>query len=298
METKTGGNPQDIRQGAKHTLFVEGTENSFDVKVIQKLLDKNELGQIRVETMGGCDNVRSAAQALIQHHPDYYFLIDRDDQSDETVTKSWGKFPNPAEYNMIIWRKRELENYFIDPEYLKYSSYIKSGSTIADIKEYILKKCNERLFFDAANLTILSLNRQLQQRPLNTFRNPDEFISQQDGLSQLVQLGSIEKKLTAIANLLQQNNIEQIYENFINELSSGQTPLQYNCGNWLFRMTGKEIFHSMATQYFQVISNTGILQGAQQREQIALQLVKLPLAQQPDDFQELVNLLRQRLASS
>ena len=298
MRASAGGNSQDILQKARHKLFVEGGDDSLDIKVIQKLLDNNELGVITVKSMGGCDNVRSAAQALIKHHSCYYFVIDRDDQPDQTVEQSWDKFPDPNAYNMIIWRKRELENYFIESEYLKYSSYIKSGFTITDIEKCILQKCNERLFFDAANLTILALNRKLKQNPLSTFRNPDEFTKQQDGISKLDQLESISEKQTEIKNLLEKNNIEKIYTDFVDELSGGQIPLQYNCGNWLSRMAGKEIFHAMATECFQVKSNPRPLQGAPQREQIALQLVGLPFVQQPRDFQELINLLKQRLKRS
>jgi hypothetical protein len=52
MRASTGGNSQDILQKARHNLFVEGGDDSLDIKVIQKLLDNNDLGQIRVEPMG------------------------------------------------------------------------------------------------------------------------------------------------------------------------------------------------------------------------------------------------------
>jgi hypothetical protein len=105
-----------------HKVFVEGSnDEEIDPIVIKELLRINGLTQVQVLVMGGCDNVRSAAQALFHEHPSYYFLIDRDDQDAQTVENYWLNFPDPATHNLLIWRKRELENYFIDPSYLQNS---------------------------------------------------------------------------------------------------------------------------------------------------------------------------------
>lgn len=112
MKARTGGDASSVLQSAQHRVFVEGSnDEEIDPVVIRELLRANGLAQLDVKPMGHCDNVRSAAQALIRHHPTYYFLIDRDDQDQPTVDRSWSDFPNPETHNIIIWRKRELENY-------------------------------------------------------------------------------------------------------------------------------------------------------------------------------------------
>jgi hypothetical protein len=58
------------------------------------------------------------AHALYQYHHDYYFLIDRDHHNDEEIEQYWEKFPDESTDNPLIWRRREIENYFLIPEYL------------------------------------------------------------------------------------------------------------------------------------------------------------------------------------
>lgn len=295
-----GGNAAQVNQKAQHKLFVEGKDNQeIDAVVIKELLNNNELNgelsAIGVNTMGGCDNVRSAAQALIKEHPSYYFLIDRDDQNQDTVNQSWQKFPDPNEYNVLIWRKREFENYFLDLDYLEKSSFIKPR---VNLKQRLIKVCNQRLFLDAANLTLYTIKRELQ-KPLTVkhFANHDDFKNKADGLLKLEQLSVfMDEKRLAVSNVLEKNAINTIYLNFIDELSGGILPLKYGIGTWLERMSGKEIFSIMANQCFEVKDFSGkLLTGEEQKKQIAKELVKLPLNQQPTDFQELICLLKNRI---
>ncbi|MEI6334006.1 MAG: hypothetical protein WCS87_05560 [Methylococcaceae bacterium] len=290
-----GVNATEVLQKAKHKLFVEGKDNQeIDLVVVQELFNNNELTAIEVQAMGGCDNVRSAAQALIHEHSSYYFLIDRDDQNQTTVNESWLKFPDPNSYNMLIWRKRELENYFIAPEYIGKSSFLKPD---INVDQRILKECNRRLFLDAANLTLYALSRELR-KPLTIkhFAEPAQFKNVDDGLVQLEQLSGLVDKKTEVVAILKNETVKEIYEGFVKELSGGVLPLQYDSGTWLARMSGKEIFRVISNQCFEVRdAANNLLTGKEQNKQIARQLAKLPLAQQPTDFQELVALLKKRV---
>ena len=295
MKLQRGVNATEVLQKAKHKLFVEGKDNQeIDIVVVQELLNNNELTAIEVQAMGGCDNVRSAAQALIHQHSSYYFLIDRDDQNQTTVNESWLKFPDPNSYNMLIWRKRELENYFIAPEYIGKSSFLKPN---ANVDQRILKECNRRLFLDAANLTLYALSRELR-KPLTIkhFAEPAQFKNVNDGLVQLEQLSGLVDKKTEVENILKNDTVKEIYEGFVKELSGDVLPLQYDSGTWLERMSGKEVFRVIANECFQVRdAANNLLTGKEQNKQIVRQLAKLPLAQQPTDFQELVALLKKRV---
>lgn len=288
---------EDIRQSAKHTLFVEGkTNQAFDPIVMEELLSNNNLGRITVQAIGHCDNVRSAAEALIYHHSSYYFLIDRDDNDDSTVEKSWNSFPDLSQHNLLIWKKRELENYFIEPTYLANSSFLKTN--LDDLKELILNECNQRIFIDAANFTILNLHRKVKRKFCNQFRNLDKFKSQQDGEFALANLTEIASKKHEIDEILTIDIVKQIYFEFVQELSGGTLPLQYGCGNWLEQLSGKEIMNNIMNQCFQVKDRNGkYLQGEERTKQVVKELLNLPLNQQPDDFQNLVALLKTRINS-
>jgi hypothetical protein len=125
MKIHLGGDAAGVLQSARHTVFVEGGhDGEIDPVIIGYLLKRNGLPQVEVRAMGSCENVRNAAHALVRHHPSYYFVIDRDDQDNETVERSWSDFPDLETDNLLIWRKRELENYFIDPEYIEKSEFL------------------------------------------------------------------------------------------------------------------------------------------------------------------------------
>jgi hypothetical protein len=291
-----------IEQSNQHTLFVEGAnEQEIDAIVLQELLKNNSLGFVKVQTMGACDNVRSAAQALIAHHPNYYFLIDRDNQDQKTVDDSWNKFPDPNAFNMLIWHKRELENYFIDPEYLAKSIYLKSNLN-PPLEQRILEYCNSRLFMEAANLTLSYLKNKLREVSITKtifkdFGNSALFNNEVNGWLQLEQRSNaLDNTLAQIqSDFLDKHGIENIYKEFIKELSGGLPVLQYDCGSWLERMSGKEIFRHIANQCFEIDDANRILSSKEKNNQIAKQLVKLPINQQSDDFQKLVEILKNRI---
>ncbi|TVQ58622.1 MAG: hypothetical protein EA366_06375 [Spirulina sp. DLM2.Bin59] len=299
MRLERGVNATRVNQDARHKLFVEGKDNQeIDPIVIKELLHNNGLTAVGVSTMGGCDNVRSAAQALIKEYPSYYFLIDRDDQDQETVDKSWQDFPDLDNYNMLIWHKRELENYFIDPDYIENSSFQKRE---INIRQRILNECNSRIFLDAANLTLYSISRELRKPlPIRHFRNPDKFRDQNAGELELSGLAvAMNERKISVASLLEQNAVKQRYIEFIQELSGGRIPLQYGSGSWLERMSGKEVFRVIANQCFEVKNAQGqSVVGKDKNKEIAKELARLPLEQQPSDFQGLINLLKSKVDGS
>jgi hypothetical protein len=298
MKLQRGGDATRVLQSAQHKVFVEGShDEEIDPIVISELLKRNGLTQVEVRPMGGCDNVRSTAQALIRHHPSYYFLIDRDDQDQDTVEHSWANFPNPETHNMLIWRKRELENYFIDPDYIENSSFLRV--TGENLRQRVIDECNRRIFLDAANLTLRKLHREVRRPFAKDFCDPEQFRSEADGMRQLKELAKLEEKQESVADLFAKDAVRGIYSDFVRDLSGGTLPLQYGSGTWLERMSGKEIFRCIAGLCFQVKAANGkFLQGKEQNEQIAKELLELPLDQQPADFQQLFNLLKARVEST
>lgn len=298
MKIRRGGDATGVLQSAGHSIFVEGSsDEEIDPVVIKELLRVNGLTQVDVKPMGGCENVRSAAQALIRHHPSYYFLIDRDDQDQAAVERSWSDFPNPNTHNVIIWRKRELENYFIDPDYLMGSRFLKVSEQ--ELRQRILDECNRRLFLDGANLTLLARHRSVRPPFASHFANPDDFRTRSDGEKRLQETAALLDKETAVAATLSKSAVAVLYATFVDELSGGAIPLQYGVGSWLERMSGKEVFRCIAGTCFQVVAaDKSTLQGKVQNKEIAKGLLALPIAQQPADFRQLVDLLRTRVAAN
>ena len=117
---RAGVGADAVRFDARHVLFVEGGgAEAIDPTVLRALLGS----LLRIEPLGASFSVTSAAEALHPFHPDYYFLIDRDHHDDDFVERSWANFPDAGSQNLLVWRKREIENYFLDsPSRLTLSS--------------------------------------------------------------------------------------------------------------------------------------------------------------------------------
>ena len=146
LQIRTGVRPEEVRAGGEHVLFVEGSEDgSLDQAVLRVLLSR----LLRIETMGPSYSVKSAAQALSRHHPRYYFLIDRDHYDDGFVERCWRNFPDPDTDNLIVWRRREIENYFLDPLFLVESAYCHANEN--ELMTTLIQAAQERLFLDVAN---------------------------------------------------------------------------------------------------------------------------------------------------
>lgn len=82
-------------------------------------------------------SVRSVATALRQFHPEYWFVIDRDDWDDTAVEASWQRFPDPAHDNLLIWRKKELESYFLEPDWACRSRYLMPSASSNALKNWL-----------------------------------------------------------------------------------------------------------------------------------------------------------------
>jgi hypothetical protein len=192
ITVKNNPRSEEILQSRRHVLFVEGNDpEGIDPGILRVLLED----KIRIEVLGPSFHIESAARALYSHHPDYYFLIDRDHYDDAFVNKCWSAFPSPDTPNLLVWRKREVENYFIDPEYLKNSTFLNVSEKT--LSEKILEFSNQRLFLDIVNQVIISIREDHKQNWIELFSNPNEFTS----------YNTAENKLISIPQLLERPNV-------------------------------------------------------------------------------------------
>lgn len=296
-EIRQNVDPEDFRQSARHTLFVEGGgSEAIDPQVLNFLL-RNRGVNIRIMTLGHSSNVRSVAQALYPYHPDYYFLIDRDHHDQNVVERSWRNFPDEKTDNLLIWRRREIENYFLIPEYLVKSPYL--NSSLDELKKCIREAAHKRIFLDAANIVILKLKRELKQDWIEMFKDTDwvnGFDTKEKALGQLTGRHEHAKKQCDILEKLGSYPVTDHFTGVVEELFSGQTELEFGKGSWLEMVKGKSVLHTIINTCFQVKDATGkLLQGSDRMTEVVRSLLKLPLEDQPDDFRELYRLIAGRV---
>lgn len=295
MNVQTGVSSSQVLRGAGHVVFVEGgSDDAFDPTVIRELLRTNGL-RMEVRALGTCDNVVEAAKAMVWKHPTYYFLADRDGREQAFIEHSWTHFPANSTSNLIFWRKRELENYFIAPEYLCLSQFLVGSE--AELRKLILEEAKRRIFLEAANLVLLRIRSAVVTPPSAWFTQIEKFKNRQDALQELVNSQALQERGDSIRDLLETTNRENMLDETLAMLAGGKAQPEYGVGEWLNLMSGKQIFRAIAGQVFRVTdASDTILQGNEQNNEVAKDLLKRPLAEQPDDFRQLVTLLRDKVA--
>jgi hypothetical protein len=285
---------EDVRQSAKHTLLVEGKgPDALDPRVLGELFRD----RIRIEPLGASFHVASAAEALHPSHPYYYFLIDRDHHDDEYVERSWQNFPDPDKANLLVWRRRELENYFLIPDYASTCEWLTVSRD--ELQTAILRTCQRRLYLDAANRVIVGLREELKQKWIETFDKVDEFPDKTAALHKLRSIAEFKTHATRVKNLLTKREVNSRFDKALNELTGNRESLTYGKGTWLEILQGKAVFSAVVNACFKVRNAKGrFLQGVEARKQVARSLLQLPLEDQPTDFQQLYKLIDKTIRST
>lgn len=289
---RTGVRPPEVRRGARFTLFVEGnSDDGLDPQVLGALLDDTG---VRIKPLGRCFQVAAAAYALHVPHPEFLFLIDRDYQRDEDVEESWQRFPDPGGGNLLIWRRRELESYFLIPDYLGLSPFL--ACSRAELERRILRQAQDRVFMDAANRVIVTLREEMRANWIETFGNPQGFATRQAALARLLACPEFADKMNEDRRRLSSDWLQNRFAENLELLCDGADPLEFGRGRWLELMCAKPILKQVINTCFRVPGSQGVLlQGHLRERQVVRDLLRMPLDQQPDDFRELRRLIAERV---
>ena len=287
VEVSRGAEPEEFRRAAAHTLFVEGSsDEAIDPEALRLLLKGMPL---RIKAMGPSSHIRSVAEALHRHHPDYYFLVDRDHHERHIVEECWRNFPLATTNNLLIWRRRELENYFLIPEYICKSAFLKCSHM--ELQDQIIREAQRRIFLDAANLIIIGLREELKRKWIEVFSEAHSFDTKEAALNHLLNYNHISQKITDVGNKFHKDEITHRFEAIVLDLFGGKSSLQYAHGSWLEKVSGKAILKTIVNKCYQVKAGRKSLQGQGALRELVKELLRLPLPEQPADFQELYTLM-------
>jgi len=295
IEAESRARPEDVRQSARHRLFVEGADpDGPDPFVLRELLGDLP---VRVDALGPSFHVECAAAALAPSHPTYYFLIDRDHRSDEAIEKTWTEFLEPDKSSLLIWRRRELESYLLLPEYIGKSEWLKCSAD--ELLACIVRECQKRVYLDAANLVIIRLREELKEKWVEQFPSPEDFATAGDALKALLDCPELKARAQQTADRLEPARIEELFHGVLNRMLDGEAKVTPNRGEWLAMVRAKHVLPSVISKCFKVTDLQGhTVQGREARHAMATRLLALPPADQPDDFRQLHRLMEQRVRST
>lgn len=198
-------------------------------------------------------------------------------------------------HNLLIWKRREIENYFLEPEYLFNSKYCRVSQD--KIKEKILKFANNRLLLDVSNYVITSIREELKQNWIKKFTDPTEFSSKETALNKLKSANEFELHQKNVEQKVSQKEVECRFNNFLNQMSGGNNNLTFDSGNWLAMIQGKKVLTQVInSECFQVLdNNSNHVNGQDKINTIVKELLQKDESIQPEDFLKLKNLVESRI---
>lgn len=292
MRTATPGfEPSDIGFGSSRILFVEGEPASIDARLLSPLLP-----ELRVKGVGPSMNIKAAAEAFAKVHPAMYFLVDRDHQGDSVVEKTWNRFEEGTG-NLIIWRKKEIENYFLDPKLLCASEFLKEGVAEEMIRERIIDYARSNIYMFVANRVVVHLREELKAEWIKLFKHREDFPNAEAALSQLLNNDLIKGKPCCVKEFF--STVPELFHDEQELMMGDGGNLEWGKGRWLDLMPGKDLLHMLLNdgKLFDVVDKKGRpVQGAPKRYEIMQRLLVVQ-ENWPDDFKSLKQLLTKRANS-
>ncbi len=295
----TGIRSSELNTDAEYLLFVEGekdSDKSIDPIILGQLFENDGNEGIRIKPLRSSSQIQGAAKSLSNHFKKYYFLIDRDYLDDDAVEKTWKKFLTGEENNLLIWRRKAIENYFIDPDYLKCYTHI-NHNKIDILKKEILNCANQYLFMNIANHVIMSMNRKIGEARIDRFDSlTASFSDVESSIEKIKKEISSKKSKNIVENAVSDTEIKRLFNEFHNRMTDGEDTVEFGKGEWMNLMDGKPIFNTIINNknYFDVPKED--IQGDFGfRDAILKDLVKKGDADLPEDFVELRNLINKRM---
>ena len=293
MKAQTGVAAEAVTQGARHVLYVEGNDDGLDVAVLHELLTP----KIRVRPLGASYHNRAAAAALHRYHPEYWFVIDRDDLDDQTVEESWQRFPDPDKHNLLIWRRKELESYFLEPAWISASRYLKPDTTEQQLQNWLAHEANKLLLLESANRVLIRLRNRVKRSEGSLFKPAQLGKLSKDEVADLLVASPVVTALKArLSHELTETQIRAAFDTEHATLSGGAVPLVWGQGRWRDLFGAKAMFHSLVQHHMIVpdLSRPGSRFTARPAEHaVATDLLLHHRGAMPSDLHELKSLLDQ-----
>jgi hypothetical protein len=292
LQARVGANAEEVRQASAHTLFVEGErDESFDPAMLRILLQRT---RVSVQPLGRSASVRTVADALHRFHPTYYFLVDRDHHDDAYVEKSWRGFPDVSSANLLVWRKRELESYFIEPNYFMRNQFV--SCAMDELVSILQEIAARRIYFEAANTVLLSVIHALKSFRIDPFAGVEGFVSRDAAVTKILERKEFRSWRRSMSQRSGDRYLINLYDRVLAMLLEGEAPPRYGNGRWLELLPAKRILSEVVDRCCDVRDRDNCrVQGRDAIKKVVEDLLRLPLTDQPPDFQELYRLVQSKV---
>lgn len=201
---------------------------------------------------------------------------------------SWDRFPDPEHANILIWRYRELENYFLEPAFLAQSTYLKTS--IDQLRAVIIAAAKQRLLIDCANFVIVSVREDLKKNWIDVFSNPEDFKTEKEALSILVSRPEFAQYGRRVGQVKAKHELERRFRSHLKRLTGDRPEIHWGQGDWLKLLKGKKILPGVVSRCFKADD----LMGRDLLRTVLTRLVSKTQNEMPTDFLRLRELIFNR----
>ncbi|MDI9349709.1 MAG: hypothetical protein QM537_06875 [Candidatus Symbiobacter sp.] len=251
-----------------HKVYVEGV---FDALIVREILKKiNFLHP--VYHLGGSKIVKGVSNVLLKNHNNCHFIIDRDHHEDNEVNQSWENFTG-IDGGVIIWKKREIENYFLDAHYLCNAIGLKPKQTTDSVHKKICTLAEQSFYMMAANKTIQEF-RSLYFGTLKVHSEFSDYIKFKSKESSLDEIINTAKEMKENINLSTINSYDFEF-NFLENYTYIKCDFPKKNGVWLDRIYAKNVLSQLGNQIFY---------NDQDKNKIFSDLISRVVTEEPEDF--------------
>lgn len=278
-----------VNSGAGRRLFVEGELD----EVVMRTLLKDVLDVVR---LNGSRSLKRAAVAFRDVEPGYYFLVDRDHLSDEKVEQTWTSFLT-GNSNVVYWRRKEIENYFLEPAWLAQSSKLEAGFHESDIQKIIQEFADSYKYFFAANRAYSRVKANFYNTGLqDCIPYKDDYKDDEQAVLQALKDINFYEPTKSILEAAEWTNIYELYKVELGKYSGaeGANTLEWGRGEWLNLMPGKRILNHL-------ICNSGCFHQGSNVKEVIQDLVRATVKDSlpvPADFTDIHSFFAKPLPSA
>ncbi len=144
----------------------------------------------------------------------------------------------------------------------------------------------------------MEVREEMKEKWITFFDSEADFASRQEAVDRLTHRPELAHQQDKVSELVAGRGIEDRFDRVLGLLSGGTEPIEFGYGLWLERLRGKKVLPAVVAQCFRVPDRNGrILQGPVAVFEVGKELVRKPITDQPDDFQQLQRLIQARLRS-
>lgn len=163
------------------------------------------------------------------------------------------RFDPSQGHNLLIWRKKELENVFLAPDWLAHSQYRKSGFTAESLREEIRTVMQGRLWPELVKRVLAKVRFELKAARRKKGKDQEAApTSRAEAEAAVVHSEALVELRKRTGLCLSESKLRERFDAEVQVITGGLESLCWGTGRWLELLSGKGALKSLINSHFRV----------------------------------------------